>query len=283
MPTVQRIVTAIEDLDFLDPIARPVAALVLRLTSSDAVKNTLSGTWLGHPLHPLLTDVPIGLWVSASAMDLVGGRKAARRKAARRLSALGILAAIPTAASGLSDWSDTYGPEQRVGLVHAVGNVTGLLFQVASYWARRRRPVAGAVLGLTGVGVAAASGYLGGHLSFVRGVGVSHTAFEGSTNEWAHIGLLTEFAVDKPRRATAGGIPIVVVRHGESIWALSATCTHAGGPLDEGSLIDGCIRCPWHGSTFRLADGRVERGPASVAEPAWEVRVDNGNVLVRSN
>lgn len=133
---VEQVVRKVEGLEALDGPARPLAAAAGRATRARPVKNALSGTWLGHPLHPMLTDVPIGSWVAAGLLDLAGGAQADR--AARYLVGFGVLAAVPTAAAGLSDWSDTYGAEQRVGLVHAAGNLAALSLQAASYLARQR-------------------------------------------------------------------------------------------------------------------------------------------------
>jgi nitrite reductase/ring-hydroxylating ferredoxin subunit len=190
---------------------------------------------------------------------------------------------VPTAASGLADWSETYGPEMRVGLVHAAANVAGLALQLASYGARRRgRRVRGAALSLAGLGVAGAAGYLGGHLVYGLGVGVNHAAFEHRPEDWVDVADADGLVDDKPLRVAAGGIPVVVVRTSSGdLFALSATCVHAGGPLDEGELVDGCLRCPWHASTFRLTDGRAVRGPATLPQPVWQVRVAGGRLEVR--
>lgn len=278
---VEQVVRKVEGLEALDGPARPLAAAAGRATRARPVKNALSGTWLGHPLHPMLTDVPIGSWVAAGLLDLAGGAQADR--AARYLVGFGVLAAVPTAAAGLSDWSDTYGAEQRVGLVHAAGNLAALSLQAASYLARRRgRPGAGAALSAAGLGIMAGAAYLGGHLSFTRGVGVNHTAFQDDVTDWTRVALLSELAPDKLVRVMAGGVPVLLVRRGEQVRALSATCVHAGGPLDEGELADGCVRCPWHGSIFRLADGTAVRGPAATGQPAWQVRIEGEQVQVRA-
>lgn len=280
MTITDRVVSEVEGLETLDRPARPLAAAAGRATQVRWVKNALSGTWLGHPLHPMLTDVPIGGWVAAGLLDLAGGAQAAR--AARYLVGLGVLAAVPTAAAGLSDWSDTYGPEQRVGLVHATGNLAALSLQTASYLARRRgRRGAGVMLSAAGLAVMTGAAYLGGHLSFRRGVGVSHTAFQDDVTDWSQVALLSELAPDKLVRVMARGVPVLLVRRGEQVRALSATCGHAGGPLDEGELAGGCVRCPWHGSIFRLSDGTVVRGPAAAAQPAWQVRIEGEQVQVR--
>ncbi len=264
----------------LDRITAPLAKVVGRATRPDAVKNALSGTWLGHQLHPLLTDLTIGAWAGVPVIDVLGGGRGT--DAARLLTGFGILAAVPSAASGLSDWSETYGAEMRVGVVHAAGNVAGLGLQVASYAARRRgRRFRGAALSMAGLGVAAASGYLGGHLVFAQGVGVSHTAFEHGSSAWTDVGEAASLEDSIPMRVDAAGTPVVVLSTPEGLFALSATCVHAGGPLDEGELVDGCLRCPWHQSAFRLEDGRAVRGPATARQPVWQVRVEAGRLEVR--
>lgn len=152
---------------------------------------------------------------------MVGGGR--HDLAARRLTGLGVLAAVPTAAAGLSNWSDTIGGTRRVGLAHAVGNVAGLLLQTAAYWARRQgRHGTGVALGAAGLGAVAASGYLGGHLSFVRGVGVNRTAFEETSSDWVDVVALAAVPIGKPTRVHANGIP-VVVRKNDQLHALSAT------------------------------------------------------------
>ena len=281
MPLQQQLVRRIEDLDQLDQLSRPLAEAAGRATRPDPVKNALSGTWLGHQLHPVLTDLPIGAWVMAAALDWTAPRSGA--KAARRLVGLGILAAVPAAATGASDWSETYGAEQRVGIVHAVANSTALVLQAASWLARRRgRRLRGVGLSTAGLGVTLAAGYLGGHLSFIRGVGVNHTAFDNAVSDWTDVAALADLAAEKPVRVTPGGVPVVLVQRDGEVAALSATCVHAGGPLHEGEVIDGCIRCPWHASRFELHGGTVVRGPAASDQPAWQVRVEDGRVQVRS-
>ncbi|WP_030276495.1 Rieske 2Fe-2S domain-containing protein [Streptomyces sp. NRRL B-24484] len=279
---LQQLVRRIEGLHQLDGACHATAAWVARATRPRAVKNALSGNWLGHPLHPVLTDLPIGAWTMATLVDVTCGPVGAT--AARRLVGAGLIAALPTAAAGASDWSDSYGPEQRAGFVHAVCNATATVLQACSWATRRRgRHATGMALSGAGLGLTLAAAYLGGHLSFVRGVGVNHAAFQESVGDWTDVAAVTDLGDGRPLRVTAGGVPVVIVRDNDSLSALSATCTHAGGPLDEGTLDgEGCLRCPWHGSVFRLADGSVVRGPASVAAPRWEVRADDGRLFVRS-
>ncbi|MBO0823107.1 MAG: Rieske 2Fe-2S domain-containing protein [Actinobacteria bacterium] len=280
MDQVDRVVRRIETTEALDRVGEPVAAAVSRATRPTPLKNALSGTWLGHHLHPLLTDIPIGSWIAATLLDISGSEPGGR--AARRLVGFGTLSVVPAALAGASDWAETYGREQRVGLVHALANITAACLQTASYLARRRgNQPAGIALSAGGLAVMTGAAYLGGHLAYVRGTGVNHTAFQEPTTEWADVGAMADLPQDKPVGATATGVPVVLVRRGDEVYALSATCVHAGGPLAEGSLANGSLRCPWHGSVFRLSDGKALRGPAATAEPAWQVRLKNGRVLVR--
>ncbi|MGN6200420.1 Rieske 2Fe-2S domain-containing protein [Humibacter sp.] len=279
--TAHRLTSAIEEASALDAVADPLSGLVLKVTKRKTIKNLLSGTWLGHTLHPMLTDVPIGFWSAAMLLDVTAGERGAR--AARRMVGLGVLGAIPTAIAGASDWADTHGPTKRVGLVHALLNDVALTLQIVSWLSRRGgNRGRGVGLSLAASGLMVVSAYLGGHLSLVRGVGINHTAFQGSEAEWTDVAAESDVTEAKPLRATAGGVPVMLVKQDGVVRALSATCTHAGGPLDEGTLVDGCVKCPWHGSEFRLDDGTVERGPASVPEPVWDVRVAGGRVSVRS-
>jgi nitrite reductase/ring-hydroxylating ferredoxin subunit len=281
MTLLAEIAENISKIDALDDIGEVLSGPVKALTSPDTVKQALSGGWLGHQLHPMLTDVPLGAWLSATALDVLGNKHDG--VAARRLVGIGILASLPTAASGASDWVDTYGDEKRLGVAHALGNAAALLLQCASYRARRRgRRGRGALLGMAGLGAAMGSGYLGGHLSYALGVGVNHTAFEFPPDDWTDVAAENELVDDRPIRAEAGGVPVMVVRHGGAIRALSATCNHAGGPLDEGEIVDGCVVCPWHHSHFRLTDGVARRGPAALAQHTFQTRVIDGRVEVRS-
>jgi nitrite reductase/ring-hydroxylating ferredoxin subunit len=280
-PRLHRLAAATGELEALDAPAKRLAKVVRSALPGGPVKDVLSGTFLGHPLHPLLTDLPIGSWTSALMLDWVGGPDS--RTGARRLIAAGILAAIPTAAAGSSDWADTEVSSptvRRTGIVHAAANVTALGFFTASYLARRRGR-GGRALALTGAGALAAGGHLGGHLSFAEGVGVNQTAFEDGPGDWTPTLTEHELAAGRPVCARAGDVNVLIVRDGDGIHALDDRCTHRGGPLHEGEVADGCVTCPWHGSRFRLTDGSVERGPASSPQPLYETRVSDGRVEVR--
>lgn len=264
----------------LDPVANKVADAVSKVLPAGPVKDLLSGTWLGHSLHPLLTDVPIGAWTSASVLDVTGGDGS--RAAARRLVGIGILASLPTAASGLSDFSDTYGPERRVGIAHAGLNTVALGLFSGSYLARRRgADGAGRALGLAGMAVASLGAYLGGHLSLDMGIGVDHTAYEAGPGEWTPVLDDAELVEGEARMVESEGASVMIARHGGRVCALADRCSHLGGPLHEGRIENGTVTCPWHGSVFALDDGRVVRGPARSPQPAFDARVADGRIEVR--
>jgi nitrite reductase/ring-hydroxylating ferredoxin subunit/uncharacterized membrane protein len=264
----------------LDEVADPVADSVRHALDRQPVKDLLSGTWLGHPLHPILTDLPIGFWTSAFTLDLVGGKRS--RRAATQLVAWGVLSAVPTALSGAADWGDTTGPARRVGLVHATANTTALALYAASWWSRvRGRHARGVALGLAGATAATVGGYLGGHLLQTLGVGVDHAAASRPPSDWTRVAAVDEVS-DAPRRVLAGETPVMVLRHRGEVSALDGRCPHRGAPMDEGEIRDGCITCLWHGSIFRLDDGALVQGPSTVPLPAYECRVTHDGVEVRA-
>ena len=265
----------------LDAVARPVAKAVARAVAQRNVKDLLSGSWLGHPLHPMLTDVPIGAWTSAFVLDLLGGRRA--QAAADQLVGLGVVAALPTAASGLSDWSDFLGAERRVGAVHAVTNVAAVACYGLSYLARRRGDRSrGLALSLLGAAAATVGGYLGGHLTYAQGANVNRNAWQEDVGDWTAADQGAELPVTGAVTVRLGETDVLLARHDGTVHAIADRCGHAGGPLHEGKLEGGCVTCPWHGSTFRLDDGGVVHGPATVPQPSFDVRTEADRILLRS-
>jgi nitrite reductase/ring-hydroxylating ferredoxin subunit/uncharacterized membrane protein len=266
----------------LDRPAKSLARAVAAATRPRPVKNALSGTWLGHRFHPLLVPLPIGFWSGALLFDLIATRRA--RFAADTLVGAGIAAAVPTAAAGLSDWADAEPEARRVGLVHAGCNTLALVCYTASLVARllgRRK--AGVGLSLAGATAMSTAGYLGGHLAYVQAVGVERKRFAGGPAEWTAVLEEAELQEARPRVVRAGDTEVLLYREGGRLHALWASCTHQGGPLAEGTFADGCVRCPWHGSTFRLGDGKVVRGPAAASQPTFQTRVTGGRIEVRAN
>ena len=270
----------IERLEALDPVAEQLQKGVRSVVPQDStLKDVLSGTWLGHPVHPPLTDVVVGAWTSALLLDLAGGKRGGQ--AADRLVGAGILAAVPTAAAGLSDWAELRGGTRRVGIVHASGNVTALLLHTLSWRARKRGQRArGLALSALGYGAASFSAWLGGHLSFGKGVGVNQTAFEDAPADWTPV--LDEAQLEDRTLigARADGVGVLLVRKDGRTYALADRCSHRGCSLHEGQLRDDTVTCPCHGSTFRL-DGSVVKGPATAPQPTFDVRTMEGKVEIK--
>lgn len=269
---------AIERATGLDKVSSPVAEALRKARPRGWVTDVLSGTPLGHPFHPLLVTVPIGTWTGAIVLDLLRNRSGAST-----LVGLGVLGAAPTVLTGMSDWADTKGAEGRVGFVHGAANLALVAVYGASWLARRRgHHLTGALLHVPGLGLLAFSGWLGGHLSYARGVGVDTTTFQHETEEWTPVAPATEILYGNLRRATVAGEGVIVTRApDESVVAYADRCVHRSGPLSEGRVVDGCVECPLHGSQFDLADGHVVAGPATRPQPRYEVRLDAGQVLLR--
>lgn len=282
--SLHRFVDRVGENASLDAVAEPLGRVVKRLVPpKTAVKDALSGSWLGHPLHPLLTDIPIGSLTSTTVLDLIGGQGA--RRAADRLLTLGLAASVVTAAAGAADWSDTNGSERRIGVVHAVANVVGIGCYAASAIARRRgRRGAGATLGLVGLGAMSAGGYLGGDLSYARGVGVNNAFVEHPPTEWVDVGDETLLADAGTVRVDADAASVLLYRRGPQILAIGSRCSHAGGPLEDGDIDpDACtVTCPWHQSEFRLDTGSVVHGPATTPQTSYEARIVDGRIEIRA-
>jgi nitrite reductase/ring-hydroxylating ferredoxin subunit/uncharacterized membrane protein len=250
------------------------------IPSQGPVRDALRGTWLDHPLHPMLTDLPIGFWTSAWVLDIVGREH--DRDAARRLIGAGVLCALPAALTGAADWSDTEGPSRRVGVVHAFVNSSALALYTASWIARSRgRNRGGVALSWAGATFATVGGYLGGHLVAALGVGVDHTAFEEPLSEWTAVSD-AESLSERPTRVDAHGVAVLLSRHDGAVGAIAATCPHRGAPLDEGSFEGDVVTCPWHGSRFCLLDGALLAGPSPTRVDSYETRVRAGTVEIRS-
>ncbi len=284
-PLAHALSERIAAIEALDAPARAIADQIRRLLpSGGGVKDVLSGTSIGHALHPLLTDLPVGTWTSATLLDLLGGR--ASRTAARRLIGAGLLAAAPTAWTGWSDWADTeLGDDavRRIGLVHAIANGGAAALYGASLLARRRGAHGtGVALGLAGAGALGAGGWLGGDLAFARGVGVNETTFEEAPEDWTPALDASMLQENRPIQATAGDLEVVLVKRNGTIHALADRCAHRGGSLAEGELDEDCIECPLHGARYRLRDGSIERGPTAYPQPVYQARVHEGRVEIRA-
>jgi nitrite reductase/ring-hydroxylating ferredoxin subunit len=268
-------------LEALDAPAKRIGKAVRSLVRPGVLKDALSGSWLGHAAHPMLTDVTIGTFTSAVLLDWLGGEKS--QPAAERLLAIGLASAVPTVSSGASDWADTEVANdavRRIGIVHATANATAATLFAAS-WAARRRGGDGRVLALAGGGAMVAAGYLGGHMTLAEGVGVDQTTFEQGVGEWTDVLAEAELPAGEARCVEADGTPVMVVRRNGTLYALSDRCSHRGGRLHEGTFEGVTVRCPWHDSVFDLRDGALVHGPAAYPQPAWDARVREGRIEVR--
>jgi nitrite reductase/ring-hydroxylating ferredoxin subunit/uncharacterized membrane protein len=273
----------IAQLEALDAPAKTLGKAVRTLIKPGPVKNALSGTWLGHALHPMLTDVTVGSFTSAVALDWLGGDES--EPAAQRLIGIGLLSALPTVSSGYSDWADTEVADEavrRIGIVHAAGNFTAASLFAASWLARRRGDHGrGRALALAAGGILTGTGYLGGHMTLAEGVGVDRTTFEDSPEDWTAVLDDGELGEGQMRCVEADGTAVMVARNGGALYALSDHCSHRGGPLHEGRLDATTVTCPWHDSVFDLRDGALVHGPAAYPQPAWDTRVREGRIEVR--
>lgn len=247
------------------------------------VRNALHGTWLGHPLHAALTDVPIGAWTAAmvfDAIDAVTDRKDFGVAADGAL-AVGIAGALCAAVAGLTDWQDTDPPARRIGLTHGLLNIGAVALFTGSFVARKRKSRAsGHILSALGYAVASVAARLGGNLVYEHRVGVDHTSGQSFPDHFVALMAESELPEGELRRVEQEGTPILLAKRDRRIYALAETCSHMGGPLSEGECLDGSVKCPWHGSRFALADGRVLDGPAVHPQPCLRVRVRNGQIEV---
>jgi nitrite reductase/ring-hydroxylating ferredoxin subunit/uncharacterized membrane protein len=275
---LDQITDRIERLKGLDPLADRLADWVAPLYANRRVVNVASGTPLGHPLHPLLVTVPIGAYSAAFLFDALKDEDAADT-----MIALGIASSLPAAYTGLSDWRDTQGAERRVGLVHAASNTVSLVLFGASWLARKKGDrTRGVTLALAGATFVSLGGWLGGHLIYALGVGVDTTAFQQAPEDWTYAAQESEVTEGSLTMGAVNGVPLVLTRlAGGKIVVYADRCSHRGGPLHEGQLVDDCIECPWHQSRFSVTDGAVVQGPATRPQPAYEVRVNHERVEVR--
>jgi nitrite reductase/ring-hydroxylating ferredoxin subunit/uncharacterized membrane protein len=247
------------------------------------VRDFLHGTWLGHPLHPVLTDVPIGAWTTALLLDAVAGQRQGVAKAADAAIGLGIAGAAGAAVTGLTDWHHTVGGDRRVGLGHALLNSAALGLYVTAF-TLRRRGARDLGRGVAGVGflLSMAAAYLGGNLVYQRRIGVDHAARPEAWNDFVAVLAEGELRDGDVRRAEVRGVALALVRRADRVYALGESCAHLGGPLSEGRIEGDALRCPWHGSLFGLEDGRVLEGPSTYPQTCFEARVRAGQIEVRA-
>jgi nitrite reductase/ring-hydroxylating ferredoxin subunit/uncharacterized membrane protein len=266
--------------DRLQPIIRNTVAKTGRQTA-----DLLDGVWLGAPLHPVLTDVPVGALTAAVALDAVGAatRSQAVHRQADGALAVSVAGALAATATGLSDWRYMRGEKRRLAAGHGLLNVVGMAFNTTSLGLRladRRR--AGQVSSALGLAVAGMAAHLGGELSFGMGVRVNQA--QGGRGPGEFQAVLDESQVEGTamREVDVEGEPVLVTRsESGELCAIANTCSHFGGPLAEGEREGDVVVCPWHGSRFDVCTGKVRGGPAVFPQPRFEPRARNGKIEAR--
>src|SRR5260370_21152898 len=243
------------------------------------------GAWLGHPLHPVITDIPIGAWTLALLFDIIYlfQRTHGWVSAADVTIFVGLLAALGAAVTGYTDWNETLDGERWVGIAHGLLNTLVIVVYLVSLIIR----VAGGsrglaiVLALIGYGIVLAAAYLGGELVFSIGTGVNHHAWQEVPIKFTKVMLEGQLTDNMLVKAMAGDTPILLYKRGSAICAISETCSHAGGPLSEGELDGHLVQCPAHASRFDVCTGQVRGGPATIIQGRYEARIHNGQISAR--
>ena len=283
---MQRIVDA---LPFLDRAAEGIQPKVQNVVEAGGTtaRNVLDGVWFEAPLHPALTDVPIGSWTAAAAfdgLDLATDSRAMRNAADASL-AFGVVGALGAAVTGLSDWRYLSGGSRRMGMAHALLNTIGLVLSIASLILRAAgRRNAGRLTFLAGYSVSGLAAHLGGELSYHYGLRVDQNAFQGSGPDgFTPVLDEDELAQDSMRQVEVEGTGVLLSRSlNGDVCAISSVCNHFGGPLEQGDREGDTVVCPWHKSRFNLCSGEAIDGPAVFPQPLYETRVRDGKIEVKA-
>ncbi len=277
------LVEPLEDAAWLDPVANALRTVIKATIRPQWLRDVLHGVPQGHPLHPMMVQVPLGAWLSTAVLDLVPGTA----PATKILVGTGIATALPTAISGYTDWSELHEQQLRVGVIHSAANVAGVVLYSASLLERMAgRYGRGKALGYAGLLVVGVGGFLGGHLAYRQAAGGNHAEDVPHRVQpgWHAIGPLADLPDGELTQRLLGEIPLVVLRRAGQVHVLSDVCSHLSGPLHDGELrdigADPCVVCPWHQSTFSLRTGEVVHGPATSPQACFQTRVTDGTVEV---
>lgn len=269
-----------EDLPGLESAAQSLGTALRPVRESrlgGRLFDLLHGRVMGHSLHPALSDLPIGLWFGMVVLDIAG-----YPHAAAILAVGGIIAGLATAATGVADWTVSDGRDRRVGLLHGILQTIAILLVAVSVVLRIvDATLVGQILGAAGLLLSLGAAYLGGHLVLGRGVMVDHTAWIRGPRRWTRAIALADLPEGVPKAVAVEHRQVLIYRDGVTVSAMENACTHAGGPLSLGPCANGIVKCPWHGSCFRLRDGAVVKGPASHPQPMLDARAQDGWVEVR--
>jgi nitrite reductase/ring-hydroxylating ferredoxin subunit/uncharacterized membrane protein len=284
--TETNVLTVVADQPALDEIAKPLSEAVREVYESAGpvgaeAKNAMHGVWLGHPVHPVFTDLPLGAWTAALAIDACANGDRGMRRAATLAMGIGLLGAAGAAVTGLTDWSETGGRARREGLLHGLLNIAATALTTIAYVQRVTNSRAdGRACAWTGYTIALGSAYLGGDLVYGHRIGVNH-AVTAQPEHFTTVAGSTDVSDGSMRRARHDDTDVLLVRQRGRLCALAHACSHLGGPLSEGTLKDGSVVCPWHGSEFALDGGEVIKGPATQPQPVLDVREHDRRIQVR--
>lgn len=267
-----------------DTIQKAVSSVLTGSPAKRRIDDVLNGVWLGHPLHPVITDIPVGAWTVALGLDayetFAGSREF--KAGADAAVVIGIVGAVGSAVTGLSQWQYTDAQPRRVGMAHALLNVAGLgLYMTSAALRASGKRSAGKLAALLGYGIVVVSSYLGGDLAYDERVGVNHAPGQMPPEDYTPVLAEDKLPEGGMRALDVGDVRMMLVRQNGQVYALARECSHLGGPLDEGQLEDGCVICPWHSSRFALTNGRVLDGPATFPQPFYSTRVRNGQIEVK--
>ena len=281
----------------LERMARPLRGLGNGIASvTDSVyralgrpgkllQDLLNGSWLGHSLHAVLVDIVIGAATAALLLDAlrVLFNVEGTEVAATWVVGLATLSALGAILSGLTDYKDTApdSAERDVAGLHGLTNiVAAIVFAISLVQRLGDSHDAAFWVLLIGYLIVSFGGYIGGHVVFKYGYMVNHNAFSRGkrAKEFTPVAAVASVPEGTPTKVTFGSTAVMLVRRGELVHALKETCSHAGGPLSEGELKDDTITCPWHFSTFRLADGSVVHGPAGSRQVSYRARINGEQV-----
>ena len=283
---MQRIVEA---LPFLDDIGEAVQPEVQKAVNAGGTttRNVLDGVWLEAPLHPVMTDVPIGAWTTAlvfDVLDLATGKKPLQHAADASLL-FGTLGAFGAAATGLSDWRYLTGGSRRMGVAHGLLNTIGLVLSIVSLVQRATgRRNAARLTFLTGYSISGMAAHLGGELSYHYGLRVDRNVFEETgPDDFTPVLDENDLGPDDLRRIEVEEVGVLLSRSSDGrVCAIAATCNHFSGPLEQGEREGDTVVCPWHGSRYELCSGQVIDGPAVFPQSRYEARVRNGKIEVKA-
>ncbi len=251
-------------------------------------QDFLNGTWLGHSLHAVLVDVVVGGATAALLLDVlrvffgVDGLE----NATTWVLALTWASGIGSIVTGLTDFKDT-SPDTSTrdvamfhGLINFVGN-GGFGFSLvqrlngshdAAFW-----------VFLVSYAIISSGSYIGGHIVYKHGYATNHNAHARGKRaaEFTAVMPVADLPEGPPTKAMLGSTAVMLLRRGDVVHALKETCSHLGGPLSQGELKGDTITCPWHFSTFRIADGSVVHGPATSRQLSYEARIRDGQVELK--